>query len=90
MKRAQLPELWTLESFLLKNQPGILRRQVCELGELDFIPQAVNIVFTGPTEVYKTGLPTIYSSQRVNKVDRDHNSSEHTRTFCRAQRHPGN
>jgi len=56
IKLARVPELWTLESFPFKNQPGVSRRQIRELAELDFIPKAVNIVFIGPTGVGKTGL----------------------------------
>jgi DNA replication protein DnaC len=56
IKRAHLPEQWTLESFPFKKQPGVSRRQIHELAELEFIPQAVNVVFMGPTGVGKTGL----------------------------------
>src|SRR6266481_3629461 len=56
IKRANFPEIWTLESFPFKNQPGVSRRQIQELAELEFIPKATNIVFIGPTAVGKTGL----------------------------------
>src|SRR6266700_7273676 len=56
IKHAHLPELWTLESFPFKNQPGVTRRQIQELAELEFIPKAANIIFIGPTGVGKTGL----------------------------------
>ena len=56
IKRACLPELWALESFPYKQQPGLNRRQIRTLAELDFIPKAQNIVFIGPTGVGKTGL----------------------------------
>ena len=56
IKRARLPELWTLESFPYKKQPGVNRRQIRTLAELDFIAKAENIVFIGPTGVGKTGL----------------------------------
>jgi DNA replication protein DnaC len=56
IKQARLPELWTLESFPFKNQPGVSRRQIRELAELEFIPKAENIVFIGETGVGKTGL----------------------------------
>lgn len=58
IKRAGLPEPWTLESFPFATQPGVSRRQIRTLGELDFIPKAENIVFVGPTGVGKTGLAT--------------------------------
>jgi len=56
IKRATLPELFTLETFPYKKQPGVNRRQIRTLAELDFIPRAENIVFIGPTGVGKTGL----------------------------------
>ncbi len=51
IKRACLPELWTLESFPYKKQPGVDRRRINTLAELDFIAKAENIVFIGPTEL---------------------------------------
>src|SRR5260370_25171481 len=56
IQQARLPEQWTLESFPFKKQPGVSRRQIQELAELEFIPRAENIVFIGPTGVGKTGL----------------------------------
>src|SRR5207245_4511264 len=51
IRQARLPEQWTLESFPFKKQPGVSRRQIQELAELDFIPRSENIVFIGPTGV---------------------------------------
>jgi DNA replication protein DnaC len=56
IKRAALPEQWSLESFPFAKQPGINRRQIRAFAELDFIPKAENLVFIGPTGVGKTGL----------------------------------
>lgn len=56
IKRAALPELWTLETFPFKLQPGVGQRQITTLAALDFIPRAENVVFIGPTGVGKTGL----------------------------------
>lgn len=56
IKRACMPELWTLESFPYKKQPGVNRREIQTLAELDFIAESKNIVFIGPTGVGKTGL----------------------------------
>ena len=58
IKRARLPEAWTLESFPYAQQPGVQRRQIRAFAELDFIPKAENIVLVGPTGVGKTGLAT--------------------------------
>ncbi|MDN5938904.1 MAG: IS21-like element helper ATPase IstB [Salinisphaera sp.] len=56
VKRAKLPEVWTLETFPFKLQTGVRERQIRTLAELDFIPQAENIIFIGETGVGKTGL----------------------------------
>jgi len=58
IKRAKLPEEWTLESFPFKKQPGVSQRQIRTLADLDFIAAVENIVFIGPTAVGKTGLAT--------------------------------
>ncbi len=56
IKRARLPERWSLESFPWKHQPGVQESQIMQLAELDFIPRAANLIFIGPTGTGKTGL----------------------------------
>lgn len=56
IKRARLPERWSLESFPWKRQPGVRKAAILQLAELDFIPRAANVVFMGDTGVGKTGL----------------------------------
>ena len=56
IKRARMPEEWTLESFPFKRQKGVSRRQIRTFAELDFIGRAENIVFIGDTGRGKTGL----------------------------------
>ncbi len=56
IKRAALPEHWSLESFPWKLQTGVRRRQIEGIAELDFVGKAENLVFIGPTGVGKTGL----------------------------------
>jgi DNA replication protein DnaC len=56
IKRAGMPEQWTLESFPFKKQPGVSHKLMRSLAELDFIPRAENLVLIGPTGVGKTGL----------------------------------
>lgn len=58
IKRARMPEQWTLESFPFKRQPGVSRRTIRTFASLDFIARAENIVFIGETGVGKTGLAT--------------------------------
>jgi DNA replication protein DnaC len=56
MRRANLPERWTLETFPFARQPGVNRKQIRGFAELEFIAKAENIVFCGKTGVGKTGL----------------------------------
>jgi DNA replication protein DnaC len=58
IKKAALPEPWTLESFPYAKQPGVSRKQIRAFAELDFVARAENIVFIGKTGVGKTGLAT--------------------------------
>lgn len=56
IRRAAMPEEWTLESFPWKRQPGVSRKQIRGFAALDFIGKSENIVLIGPTGVGKTGL----------------------------------
>jgi DNA replication protein DnaC len=56
IKRASLPECWSLASFPFAQQPGVSRKQIHTLAELDFVAKAENLVLIGPTGVGKTGL----------------------------------
>lgn len=56
IRRARLPEPWTLESFPWDRQPGVQRAVIEELALLAFVDRASNIVFIGDTGTGKTGL----------------------------------
>src|SRR6266571_4157144 len=56
IRRANLPERWSLETFPYSRQPAVNRKQIRAFAELDFVAKAENIVFIGPTGVGKTGL----------------------------------
>ena len=56
VKNARLPEIWTLESFPFKKQPGVSQKQIRGLAALDFIVKKENLAFIGPTGVGKTDL----------------------------------
>ena len=56
IRRANLPERLSLETFPYARQPGVNRKQIRAFAELDFITKAENIVLVGPTGVGKTGL----------------------------------
>ncbi|MEZ5357091.1 MAG: IS21-like element helper ATPase IstB [Bryobacteraceae bacterium] len=56
IRRANLPERWSLETFPYSRQPGVKRKQIQGFAELGFVAKHENLVFTGPTGVGKTGL----------------------------------
>ena len=56
IKRASLPECWSLSSFPFERQPGVNRKQIHTLAELDFVAKAENLVLVGAPGVGKTGL----------------------------------
>lgn len=56
VKTSRIPERWSLDTFPFKDQPGVDPAVVKQLGELDFVTRAENLVFIGPTGVGKTGL----------------------------------
>src|SRR5437867_10350250 len=49
IRKANLPERWSLETFPFARQPGVNRKQIRSFAELDFVSKAENIVFIGPT-----------------------------------------
>lgn len=53
---AKLPERWSLDTFPFDKQPSLKPAAIKQLGRLDFLAHAANIVFVGPTGVGKTGL----------------------------------
>jgi len=69
IKQAKLPERWTLETFPFERQPTVNRTQMKQLAELDFVLQAHNLVFIGPTGVGKTGLA---SGLLLKALENDH------------------
>jgi DNA replication protein DnaC len=56
IRRANLPERWSLETFPWARQPGISRKQMRSFAELDFVAKHENLVLVGKTGVGKTGL----------------------------------
>jgi DNA replication protein DnaC len=56
IRRANLPERWSLETFPFARQPGVNRKQIRTFAELEFIGKAENLVLVGPTGTGKTGL----------------------------------
>ncbi len=60
IRRANLPERWSLETFPFDRQPGVSRKQIRSFAELDFLAKAEHLIFIGPTAVGKTGLVLLF------------------------------
>jgi DNA replication protein DnaC len=58
IRRANLPERWTLETFPFARQPGVSRKQIRAFSELDFIGKAENIVFVAETDLATLCTPS--------------------------------
>ena len=58
IRRADMPDRWSLETFPWSRQPSVNRKQIRAFAELDFVAKHENLVFVGETGVGKTGLAT--------------------------------
>src|SRR5580658_7150998 len=58
IRRADLPERLSLETFPCARQPSVNRKQIHAFAELDFVAKHENLVFVGEAGVGKTGLAT--------------------------------
>src|SRR5437899_11204957 len=50
IRRANLPERWSLETFPFARQPGVNRKQIRGFAELEFLAKAEHSVLVGYTE----------------------------------------
>ena len=68
LSRAKIPETWLLETFPFIRQPKLDRKKVVQLYDaFDYMTQARNIIFFGPTGVGKTGLATAFLIQAIDQ-----------------------
>lgn len=70
IRRARLPERWSLETFPWDRQPGVQKAVIEQLAELDFLADARNVVFVGGTGVGKTGLASAILLRALHKGHR--------------------
>ncbi len=56
LRRAKIPEPWSLNTFPWDRQPDIDKRVILQLAELNFIAEGRNLAFIGETGLGKTGL----------------------------------
>jgi DNA replication protein DnaC len=68
LKRAAIPEPWTLETFPFERQPKLNQKRIRALYDtMDFIPQCQNVIWLGGTGCGKTGLATSFLSQAIHR-----------------------
>lgn len=58
IKNARIPERWSLATFPFDRQPGVDARVIRQLGTLEFVGRAENLVLVGEPGVGKTGIAT--------------------------------
>jgi DNA replication protein DnaC len=68
LKRAAIPEELDLATFPFQRQPKLDRKRILSLYDgLEYMTQAQNIVWMGPTGCGKTGLATGFLLQAINR-----------------------
>lgn len=68
ISRAKIPESWLLQTFPFARQPKLNKKKVIQLYDaFDYMEQARNILFFGPTGVGKTGLATAFLIQAIDR-----------------------
>ena len=67
-KRAQIPEMWEIETFPFARQPKLDRKRVMSLYDrFDYMTKQQNIVWLGPTGCGKSGLATAFLLQALER-----------------------
>ena len=68
LRRARLPQLWTLETFPFARQPRLNRKAIFALYDtFDFLPKAQNIIWLGRTGCGKTGLASSFLVSAIQR-----------------------
>ncbi len=68
LKRAHIPEMLDVSSYPFDRQPNLDRKLILSLYDsFDYMTQARNIVWLGPTGCGKTGLATGFLVQAINR-----------------------
>jgi DNA replication protein DnaC len=67
-QRANLPDMWELETFPFHKQPKLDRRRVMSLYDsFDYMTQRRGVIWLGPTGCGKTGLATAFLLQAIDR-----------------------
>ena len=67
-QRANIPELWEMETFPFHKQPKLDRRRVMSLYDsFDYMTKQQGVIWLGPTGCGKTGLATAFLLQAIDR-----------------------
>jgi len=68
LKRAHIPERLLMESFPFKDQPKLNGKAILSIYDaFEYLPNAQNIIWVGPTGCGKTGLATAFLIDAINR-----------------------
>lgn len=68
LSQAKIPEMLLFQTFPFTRQPKLDRKKVTHLYDaFDYMTEARNIIFFGPTGVGKTGLATAFLVQAIDR-----------------------
>lgn len=68
LKRAQIPELFVMETYPFHRQPNLDKHRILSLYDaFDFMEKSHNIIWLGKTGVGKTGLATSFLIQAIRR-----------------------
>jgi DNA replication protein DnaC len=71
IKKANIPELWTMETFPFNKQPRLKYKLIKELYDSSsYLTDKQDLIFIGPTGSGKTGLATAFLLQAINQGHR--------------------
>jgi DNA replication protein DnaC len=67
-QRANIPEMWEMETFPFHKQPKLDRRRVMSLYDsFDYMTKQQGLIWLGPTGCGKTGLATAFLLQAIDR-----------------------
>jgi hypothetical protein len=67
-KRANIPEMWEMETFPFHKQPKLDQRRVMSLYDsFDYMTKRRGVIWLGPTGCGKTGLATAFLLQAIDR-----------------------
>jgi DNA replication protein DnaC len=68
LKRAQIPELWVIDTFPFERQPKLSKKKIMALFDsMAFLKDKQNILWMGGTGCGKTGLATSFLIQAIHQ-----------------------